>query len=1216
VLARVSAEVAKFNEQFNAENAKKMALEEDAMNTKKRMESANNLIDALSGERERWTQQSNEFKDIIRRLVGDVALSCAFISYCGPFNSEFRSQLLNHYFLNKCKQLKIPVTDQLNIVRFLVDETKVADWQLEGLPQDPHSVQNAIMITTSTKWPLMVDPQGQALSWIRRRTEKDGCKVSQLNNKRFLTMLQEQLGNGRPMIVEDVPQDIDPVIDPVLDKAIVKSGRNYGIKVNDQDMAYDENFSFFMTTKLPNPSFPPELFAKCLIIDFQVTQQGLEQQLLSQVISKEKSELNEESAKLSEEINNNEKRRKNLEDRLLKQLAETKGNLIDDYTLIETLQETKDASAEIAEKLTVAVETQKRINAACEEYRKVATRGSVLYFLIVEMALVNPMYQTSLPQFLGLFNGAIDTSERAQVTAKRITNIMDRLTWMVFVYIVRGLFSTHKLLFVLLMACKVQLQDRLLDRAAFEALLKGAAALVGAMDKPKPFAWMRDAMKSWQGVQVVSEQSPKNFKQLVEFITRNEPAWRAWYEKEAIEMEPVPDINEKLDSFEKLLLIRCLREDRTMLAAANYVAATLGKQYAEPQQLDLQACIDETSGVMPVIFLLSQGSDPTTTIEAAAKKLKRKVFSISMGQGQEEAARQIVEQSWNNGDWALLQNCHLGLPFLSQLEDMLRAVVSSDERLASINEESRLWITSEPHPKFPIGLLQMAIKLTNEPPQGIRAGIIRSYSWLSQDTLENFRRPEWKPLLFTQCILHSIVQERRKFGPIGFCVPYEFNQGDWTASVLFLNNHMTLIGEDPKKGIVSWETVRYMVAEIQYGGRITDNKDRDLFGTITKVLYDPKVCTNNFVYCQGPTYKYGLPTFDEIQKHRDFVAETYPDVDPPDVFGMSPNADITYRSRQAQEVLSTILDIQPRGAGGGSGMTREDKVLEITAGFLKALPEKWNPDKKDKLGDRQPLSIFAGQEIDRLMVTIKVIRTTCTDLKLAVAGTIIMSPNLQDALDFIYDGRVPPGWVSVSWPSPVISSWFAEVIRRFEQLDSWARNGRPSYYWFTGFFNPQGFLTSVRQEITRSHATGGAAWALDKVETRTEVRAQEFKLGQTDKEESRESLPEAKAVLIYGLSLEGCSWNRAGRRMMEAAPGELYKELPILCVYAGLVGDTRREAEGGKRGNQKQIQYYRCPVYKYPKRTDNFWVFDVDLPCEEGDTHWRLRGVCLLCSIE
>ncbi|CAM39085.2 putative dynein heavy chain [Leishmania braziliensis MHOM/BR/75/M2904] len=1214
-LARVTAEVQAYNAQLADENAKKQALEEDASRTKQRMESANGLIDALSGERERWTQQSNEFKTLIDRLVGDVALSCAFISYCGPFNSEFRNQLLYDYFYPKCKQLNIPVTPDLNIVKFLVDETTIADWQLEGLPADSHSVQNAIMITTSSKYPLMIDPQGQALNWVRKRTEKQQNRVVQMNDRTFSNSLQEQLDQGRPLIIENIPEEVDMMLDPVLERQVVRSGKTLLMKINGEDMTYNEKFSLFMTTKLPNPSFTPELFAKCLVIDFTVTMEGLEQQLLSQVVSREKAELNEESAKLSEDINSNEKRRKNLEDRLLKQLSESKGNLIDDVELISTLQETKDASAEIAEKLATAMETKKRIAGAREEYRPVACRGAVLYFLVVQMSLVNHMYQTSLVQFNGIFDSSILKSDHHPVTAKRIQCIIDYFTLSVFKYVIRMLFSKHKLLFVLLLACKIEVKAGRLDPVAFEALLKGGGGV--QVDRAKPFNWLKD--KAWANVMAIAQQVPRVFKQLPDLIMRNEQQWRPYIESDNMETLPVPDINEKMNAFERLLLVRALREDRTMLAAAQYISVSLGKIFAEPQQLELVDVVEETTGLTPIVFLLSQGSDPTTLIEASAKKLKKKIYPISMGQGQEEAAMNIVTSAWQNGDWALLQNCHLGLPFLLQLEERLRVQMmpaQAGEKKAEIHEEARIWVTSEPHTSVPIGLLQMSIKLTNEPPQGIKAGLIRTYSWMSQDYLEMFRRPEWRPMLFAQCFLHSVVVERRKFGPIGFSVPYEFNQGDWTASVQFLINHMTTIGEQLRNP-VNRDTVCYMVADIQYGGRITDNNDRALFKAITEFLYDVHI-TNPDKCKDGKDMtefypNYGIPLFDDINKHREFIRETYPDVDTPEAFQMHPNQDITYRTRQAQEVLATILDVQPRGASTTGGVTREDKVISMAESYLKLLPSDWTVDRKAHIGDRQPLSIFAGQEIDRLSVTIRTVRRTCQDLKLAVAGTIILTPALQDALNSLYDARVPAAWVAVGWPSPNISLWIAELVRRYEQLHVWACNGRPPVYWLPGFFNPQGFLTSVRQEITRSHANEAVPWALDKVEARTEVRSSEYRPGQEAKADDLRT--EKGEVVIYGLYLEGAMWDRVNKRLKDPLPGDLYRELPMLLISAyNKEAPQQALVQAVKPGAAKKTkqEYYRCPVYKYPSRSDNNWIFDVRLPVAEDDAYWRMRGVALL----
>ncbi len=138
----------------------------------------------------------------------------------------------------------------------------------------------------------------------------------------------------------------------------------------------------------------------------------------------------------------------------------------------------------------------------------------------------------------------------------------------------------------------------------------------------------------------------------------------------------------------------------------------------------------------------------------------------------------------------LFQNCHLGLDYM---DEMLDSVVTAENP----HEKMRVWITSEAHPKFPITVLQSSIKFTFDPPQGVKAGLKRTFAGVTQDQLEISNLPEWKPLLYAVAFLHTCVQERRKFGPLGWNIPYEFNSADYTSTVQFCQNHLDEV--DPKK---------------------------------------------------------------------------------------------------------------------------------------------------------------------------------------------------------------------------------------------------------------------------------------------------------------------------------------------------------------------------------------------------------------------------------
>ena len=301
-----------------------------------------------------------------------------------------------------------------------------------------------------------------------------------------------------------------------------------------------------MTSRLANPHFSPELAAKTTIIDFTVTQIGLEQQLLGRLISIEQKSLEEQLTQLQEEVTGNTKILTDLEDSLLYQLANTQGSLLDNAEIIDVLANIKVKSLEVNEKLTESREKTIEIGEKRELFRPVAARGSVLYFCIVEMIQINWMYNTSLQQFLGLFYYAIEKSAKAVIVKDRVANIINALTRKVYRYINRGLFERDKVTFKLMMCFKILIKAQILTSADIGVFLKAGS---GVDDRNKKYNWMD--WKTWLNIVALSKHKFGNehsffYKELPERIGRLEKDWRKFLDENEPENAIIPDYEDKI----------------------------------------------------------------------------------------------------------------------------------------------------------------------------------------------------------------------------------------------------------------------------------------------------------------------------------------------------------------------------------------------------------------------------------------------------------------------------------------------------------------------------------------------------------------------------------------------------------------------------------------------------------------------------------------------
>merc|ERR1719281_2359742 len=275
------------------------------------------------------------------------------------------------------------------------------------------------------------------------------------------------------MLIENLAEETDPAVEPVLLKQTFKQGNKLLLKLGDQTLEYSKDFRFYLTTKLRNPHYLPEVAVKVTLLNFMITMVGLQDQLLNIVVAAEKPALAEEKARLVIEGAENKKTLEETENKILHVLSSSSRNILEDESAIQILGASKVISNEIEAKQAVAEETEKQIDEAREGFVPVAFKAAILFFCIADLANIDPMYQYSLPFFVSLFVSSIEKSEPSDDLEKRIDILNDFFRYTLYCNICRSLFEKHKLLFSFLLCVRIQLAVNDLSMNDYRFLLTG-----------------------------------------------------------------------------------------------------------------------------------------------------------------------------------------------------------------------------------------------------------------------------------------------------------------------------------------------------------------------------------------------------------------------------------------------------------------------------------------------------------------------------------------------------------------------------------------------------------------------------------------------------------------------------------------------------------------------------------------------------------------------
>ncbi|XP_041352994.1 dynein heavy chain 6, axonemal-like isoform X2 [Gigantopelta aegis] len=1188
-LRKIENHLKLIQQQYQDSVNQREGLKERKKITALRLQRASVLISALADEKVRWAVSVQQLNVKLKSVVGDNLVSAAAVAYLGAFTAKYRKDLVEKW-ITLCQKECIPLSEEFDLVMNMVDANSVMKWQTGGLPRDAHSTENATFVKKARKWPLLIDPQEQAVNWVR---EMEGQRLKSVGatDPHLMRTIETAIRVGAPVLVEDVGEHLDPALRPVIAQQTFQRGGHLIIIIGDTEIEYNQNFRLYLATSMANPHYLPSVFIGVNIINFTVTFDGLQEQLLSSVVKKERPYLESQRMDLLESITSDRQLLRDLENKSLGLLQKSEGHILDDQDLVDTLQKSKGMAEEIYHRVNQSEETEKKLNIARKRYLPVATRGAVLYFVLADLASIDVMYQFSLTWFQDMFSMCIssdgeqrtptpptehlsgvlrpssvaslykdsdtDSSNSSngsalhkeleevmshselEVLKKHLRKMIDRLTYSIYRVVCVGLFAYHQLMFSFMITSSVmRVNSKFEDHTSSigninetEWLVFLQGSIMASMTDSKVLT-EHDGLTSMERLESEAHAGDKEWRQhktppkwingnmwlqcqhldatltvfdkMCRSILTCSCQWDAFctadnpytflatpFVLESTGQEGEENVTpgqgfvfqwENLSCFQRLILIKILRLDMLSASVATFIEEQLGQKYLSTGAFDLKEVYEDSKAKTPLIFILSPGCDPATQLLRFAKELRGSTLHldmISLGRGQGPKAEELISKAQIlKGRWVFLQNCHLAASWMPRLQAIVQKFSKPN---TDTDPQFRLWLSSKPDPCFPISILQTGIKMTVESPQGIKNNMQRMFgsggTGIVTEKLynEGVNRPEWRKLLFGLCLFNSVILERKKYGTLGWNIPYEFNDSDLEVSLLKLQ--MLLEEQDT----VPWTALRYLTGEVTFGGRVTDDWDRRCLLSMLGRFYCENILKEDHTFSADGQYK-PIPdtyTLSDVIKY----VEELPNYEYPDMLGMTDNAEKTCREIQAGEFIDIIVSVQPRIYVGltGSQKSNDEIVLDICTDIDKHLPKsieetddadtankgtrllpryslkslilkESSTDLRIKQKDRLMLeeatdSVLGNsalitvlrQEIDRFNNLLHIIHKSLSELTQAVKGEIIMSDLLEDAYKALLTQRVPAQWKMVAYESrKPLASWVRDLVNRVDFFSLWA----------------------------------------------------------------------------------------------------------------------------------------------------------------------------------
>ncbi|XP_055023019.1 cytoplasmic dynein 2 heavy chain 1 [Boleophthalmus pectinirostris] len=1169
MLNSVGARVSELKEKFQCHTAEAAKLEAEVTKAQDTITAAEKLISQLDGEHTRWNAQMSEIKNELETLPIRAMLAAAFITYLSAAPEGRRRHCLETWMAQSGLQ-------KFDLRSFLCTESEQLIWKSEGLPSDDLSMENALVILQinefkSVACPFLIDPLSRATEWLCTHLKQHRLEVINQQDGNFMTSLELAVRFGKTLVVQEMDR-VEPVLYPLLRKELIAQGPRYVVQIGDKLIDYNEDFQLYLATRNPNPSIPPDAASVVTEVNFTTTRAGLRGQLLALTIQQEKPELETEKTRLLQQEEEKKIQLATLEESLLETLATAQGNILENRELIDSLNQTKASSALIQESLLESHRLQASLDQERDAYLPLAESASKMFFVITDLSRINNMYRFSLASFLRLFQRALQAKKEMETTEARISALETNLTNMVYEYVCRSLFKADQLMFAVHFV--KGMHPELFQENEWDVF---TGSIVGEMFKKEEFpSWIDQERHA--ALAVLKATFPALYQSL---YLNDADLWQSFSRSSHCEQEMPPSIVKKITAFQQLLLVQAIRPDRLQSAMVAFASQALCMKELSPPPLNLRRLFAETLEGEPVLIIISPGADPSQELaELAAETVGRENYhEISMGQGQADVALAALRECSRNGDWLCLKNLHLVTTWLPLLEKELNALQPKPG--------FRLWLTAEVHPRFPLILLEISLKITYEAPPGLKKNLLRTYESWTPEQISKGGVLSRAQSLFCLAWFHAVCQERRNYIPQGWTKFYEFSLSDLRAGYEIIDR----LFEGGKA--FEWEFIHGLFECAIYGGRIDNPSDLRILRSYLEQFFSARLLSSsagqrkNRGGVRGFPPQITLPNSCSILDYRGVIANL-PEDDRPAFFGLPANIERSSQRIVSSQVISQ-LRVLSRSVAMGSKFDRElwsnglSPILNLWKKLNQGsalLHQKLAPPVE---GQGSPVKSFIALEEFNAIDLVQTIHQSLAALSKVIRGTQLLTPAVEKLATALLNQECPLKWQQ-DWEGPEEPmQYLRAVVARALAIKGWVeRASRQALLSDTldlsELFHPDTFLNALRQETARSMGCSmdslvfATSWKTHIVQAKLQVK-------------------------VGGLQLEGCSFD--GTHLSENQHDSPSVSAVPPCYMAWV--PQKSPADLGSSEGRIWL-----PLYTTSERLKV--VTHISLPCGANPSQWIQTG--------